>query len=67
METAVKLGIPVYDGVNLLDVAGPLEMFYWAGQENPLESVLISAEGKPVVSLNQVRFEVQADFEGAAE
>src|ERR1041384_4880300 len=29
----VRLGIPVYQGVNLLDVAGPLEMFYWAGQE----------------------------------
>ena len=28
----MKLGIPVYEGVNLLDVAGPLEMFYWAGR-----------------------------------
>ena len=27
----MKLGIPVYHGVDLLDVAGPLEMFYWTG------------------------------------
>lgn len=26
----MKLGMPVYQGVNMLDVAGPLEMFYWA-------------------------------------
>lgn len=27
----MNIGIPVYDGVDLLDVAGPLEMFHWAG------------------------------------
>jgi cyclohexyl-isocyanide hydratase len=33
----VKLGIPVYQGVDLLDVTGPLEMFNWAGHDgNPL-------------------------------
>jgi hypothetical protein len=41
----MKLGMPVYQGVNMLDVAGPLEMFYWAGQSKPLESVLVSADG----------------------
>ena len=59
----MKLGIPVYEGVNLLDVAGPLEMFYWAGQnDNPLETVLISADGKAVTSINGVTFEVGASF-----
>ena len=58
----MKLGIPVYEGVNLLDVAGPLEMFYWAGQDNPLETVLVSSDGKPVTSINGVRFEAQASF-----
>ena len=38
----MKLGIPVYQGVDLLDVAGPLEMFFWAGQDQDLETVLIS-------------------------
>jgi hypothetical protein len=30
----MKLGMPVYQGINLLDVSGPLEMFYWAGRSN---------------------------------
>lgn len=53
----MKLGIPVYDGVNLLDVTGPLEMFYWAGQDQDLQSILISEGGRQVTSLNGVRFE----------
>src|SRR5690348_10892630 len=58
----MKLGIPVYQGVNLLDVAGPLEMFYWAGQENTLETVLVSEDGGAVTSINGVRFDAQASF-----
>ena len=58
----MKLGIPVYEGVNLLDVAGPLEMFYWAGQDNDLKCVLVSADGRHVTSLNGVRFEAQCSF-----
>jgi cyclohexyl-isocyanide hydratase len=29
----MTIGIPVYDGVDLLDVTGPFEMFAWAGFE----------------------------------
>jgi transcriptional regulator GlxA family with amidase domain len=58
----MKLGIPIYEGVNLLDVAGPLEMFYWAGQDNNLTTVLVSADGRGVTSINGVRFEAQASF-----
>jgi transcriptional regulator GlxA family with amidase domain len=58
----MKLGIPVYQGVNLLDVAGPLEMFYWAGRSNALETVLVSADGLGVTSMNGVRFEPHASF-----
>jgi transcriptional regulator GlxA family with amidase domain len=65
----MKLGIPVYKGVNLLDIAGPLEMFYWtgapkkyAGEGKDLTTVLISADGKPVRALNGVCFEAQASF-----
>jgi transcriptional regulator GlxA family with amidase domain len=54
----VKLGIPIYQGVNLLDVAGPLEMFFWAG----LDTVLISEYGRNVISMNGVSFEAQASF-----
>jgi transcriptional regulator GlxA family with amidase domain len=59
---AMKLGIPVYEGVNLLDVAGPLEMFYWAGTSENLQTVLVSENGNPVTSINGVRFEAQASF-----
>lgn len=59
----MKLGIPIYEGVNLLDVAGPLEMFYWAGQnDDDLQTVLISEDGSAVTSINGVRFEAQASF-----
>src|SRR5690242_6104159 len=59
---AMKLGIPIYEGVNLLDVAGPLEMFYWAGQDNDLQSTLVSQDGGALTSINGVRFEAQASF-----
>ena len=29
------IGIPVYQGVNLLDVAGPYEMFSWIPGNRP--------------------------------
>jgi len=58
----MKLGIPIYDGVDLLDVAGPLEMFYWAGRSNDLEALLVSQDGRGVTSLNGVRFEPHASF-----
>lgn len=65
----MQLGIPVYEGVNLLDVAGPLEMFYWTGapekkggQGKDLTTVLISEDGCSVKALNGVRFEAQASF-----
>jgi len=58
----MKLGIPVYDGVNLLDVTGPLEMFYWAGRDHDLQSILVSEDGRHVTSLNGVRFEPHCSF-----
>src|ERR1043166_352389 len=58
----MKLGIPVYPGVNMLDVMGPLEMFFWAGKRKDLQTVLISEEGEPVTAMNKVRFEVQASY-----
>lgn len=58
----MKLGIPVYQGVNLLDVAGPLEMFYWASTTQDLRPVLVSEDGGAVTSMNGVRFEPQTSF-----
>jgi len=59
----VKLGIPVYEGVNLLDVTGPLEMFYWVGKgKEPLETVLVSEDGKSVTSLSGVTFQPHKSF-----
>ena len=63
----MKLGIPIYQGVNLLDVAGPLEMFYWAGEETKgdLTSILISEDGKAVTSINDVQFMPHKSFASA--
>lgn len=58
----MKLGIPVYDGVDLLDVAGPYEMFGWVDRAHGLETVILSADGSPVTTINGLRFEAQASF-----
>lgn len=58
----MKLGMPVYEGVDLLDVAGPYEMFHWVPPSKGLETVILSADGGPVTSVNGLRFEAQARF-----
>lgn len=61
----MKLGIPVYEGVNLLDVAGPYEMFNWVNEKDKpkkLETVIVSADGCPVTTMNNVRFDAHASF-----
>jgi transcriptional regulator GlxA family with amidase domain len=58
----MKLGIPIYQGVNLLDVAGPLEMFFWANLEQDLQPILVSQDGSTVTSANKVCFKAQASF-----
>jgi cyclohexyl-isocyanide hydratase len=58
----MKLGIPVYEGVDLLDVAGPYEMFKWVDASKGLQTVIVSADRKPVTTLNGVRFEAHSSF-----
>jgi transcriptional regulator GlxA family with amidase domain len=58
----MKLGIPVYEGVDLLDVAGPYEMFKWVDSSKRLETLILSADGGPVRTMNGVRFEAHASF-----
>lgn len=56
------IGIPVYQGVDLLDVAGPYEMFGWVPEAEGLSAVILSEDGCPVTSLNGVTFEAQGSF-----
>jgi transcriptional regulator GlxA family with amidase domain len=58
----MKLCIPVYEGVNLLDVAGPYEMFKWVDPKKGLDVVIVSADGRPVKTMNGIRFESHASF-----
>lgn len=58
----MRLGIPVYEGVNLLDVAGPYEMFSWVPKKKGLEAVILSADGGPVTTISGMRFEAHASF-----
>ena len=58
----MKLAIPVYEGVNLLDVAGPYEMFKWVDAKKGLDVVIVSADGRPVKTMNGIRFEPHASF-----
>lgn len=58
----MKLGIPVYEGVDLLDVTGPYEMFKWVDPAKALEAIILSADGGPVTTMNGIRFEAHASF-----
>jgi transcriptional regulator GlxA family with amidase domain len=58
----MKLGIPVYEGVDLLDVAGPYEMFKWVDPSKDLDTVILSEDGGPVTSVNGLRFEAHSSF-----
>jgi len=58
------IGIPVFPNVDLLDVAGPYEMFNWT-PGNVVQAVIISEDGGPVTSVNGVTFEAHYSFENA--
>jgi len=58
----MKLGIPVYNDVNLMDVTGPIEMFTWVPKHKGLEYYIISEDGSPVMSVNGVRFDAHGSF-----
>jgi transcriptional regulator GlxA family with amidase domain len=58
------VGIPVYQQVDLLDVAGPYEMFNWV-PDKQVQAVIISEDGKAVTSVNGVTFEAHYCFESA--
>ena len=60
----MKISIPVYDGVDLLDVAGPYELFNWVDPGKGLETIIVSDGGRPVTTINQLRFEAHASFAG---
>ena len=55
------IGIPVYQGVNLLDVAGPYEMFSWIEDDKP-DAVIVSEQGCPVTTISNVTLQAQASF-----
>lgn len=63
----MRIAIPVHDGVDLLDVAGPLEMFSWVQGPITLETVVISADGGPVTSLNGLKFHAHRGFDDPGE
>lgn len=63
----VTLGIPVYEKVDLLDVAEPYEMFTWVDSDKDeahrrLKTVIVSEDGNPVTTRNNVRLGVHAGF-----
>ncbi len=59
----MRIGIPVYDDVDMLDVSGPFEMFEWAGFE-----IDLLAEHKGMKKFrNGFRFEVTVGFAEARD
>ena len=56
------LGIPVYPGVDLLDVMGPFEMFCWVDKSKGLTTLLLSEDGRAVKTGSGVTFDVHGSF-----
>lgn len=57
--SGMKIAIPVYDDVDMLDVTGPFEMFTWAG----FEIDLLAAQGSRVRFRKGFHFEVERTFD----
>ncbi len=56
----MKIGIPVYDGVDMLDVTGPFEMFDWAGFD---VEVVADAAGSKRFRSRGFSFDVEISFD----
>jgi len=59
------IGIPIYDGVDLMDVAAPYEIFNWMKDKAPelgVEVHLLAADMKSVTTLNGLTMKPQGKF-----
>jgi transcriptional regulator GlxA family with amidase domain len=61
----ITIGIPAYPYVDLLDVAGPFEMFSWIPEEKAVRAVILSEDGKAVTTVNGLTFEPHHSFDDA--
>ncbi len=58
-----RIGILVYDGVDLLDVAVPYELFGWAAAADSTLSVrLVTAKARRVTTRDRFRFEADNEI-----
>lgn len=58
-RSSKRISLVLFDGFELLDVAGPLEIF---SKVAGWETTLLSPDGRPVASSQGVRFEVGGDY-----
>ena len=56
------IGIVVYQGVDLLDVAGPYEMLKWVDQKHGLDVRIVSQDGLPVTTRDNFTFNAHCSF-----
>ena len=62
----LTIGIPVYDGVDLLDVTGPYEMLNWMNQAGYPVTVLLLAEAAgEVTTRDGFTFKIGTGFDEA--
>jgi transcriptional regulator GlxA family with amidase domain len=65
-----RIGFIAFDGITLLDLVGPLEVFAAANQMNPgrkrlYDTIVIGNAGKPMMSVSGFVFQPQVSFENA--
>ena len=61
------IGIPVYAGIDLLDVTGPYEMLKRVDQKHGLDIRIVSQEGLPVTTRDDFTFNAHCSFAQAPE
>jgi transcriptional regulator GlxA family with amidase domain len=62
MERQMIIGIPVYQGVDLLDVTGPHEVLSWMDDPPPDLRLIAAAPDKPIKTRDGFRFLPTHDF-----
>lgn len=64
MDTEISIGIPIYDGFNILDVTGPIEIFHWV---DGLKVSIAAPTHDPVKSVEGLRLTPDYAFDDCPE
>ena len=59
-DTPINIVIPIYEGFNILDVTGPIEIFHWV---DGLKHIIVAESCDPVTSVEGLQLVPDASFD----